>query len=74
MKNNLQKAALLCFALANCIVRMASASAIDPWHDQSKPFSDVELSRALLLLGFGSWPSLQAGNYQINNNVFSLYK
>ena len=37
---------------------MAHATA-DPWKSVSKPPSDVELTKALALLGFGSWTALE---------------
>ena len=37
---------------------MAHAVA-DPWKSTSKPCSDVELTKSLALLGFGSWTALE---------------
>ena len=34
-------------------------STADPWKSVSKPPSDVELTKALALLGFGSWTALE---------------
>ena len=48
---------------------MAHATA-DPWKSVSKPPSDVELTKALALLGFGSWtalePSMLIENHRLN--------
>ena len=49
---------------------MAHATA-DPWKSVSKPPSDVELTKALALLGFGSWtalePSTLVENHKLNH-------
>ena len=36
---------------------------LDPFYDQSKPFSELELSKSLQFLGFGAWGNLEPGNW-----------
>ena len=36
-----------------------AVTAIEPWKKQNRTVSEVELNKALSLLGFGAWSSLE---------------
>ena len=48
-------------------------SAVNPWKSSLKPCSDVELTKSLALLGFGSWTALEPSMLKIlpkyNNQI-----
>ena len=43
---------------------------IQPWKNPNKSVTEVELSKSLALLGFGSWTSLEPSNYKNKENKF----
>ena len=50
-------------------------SVADPWKSVSKPCSDVELTKALALLGFGSWTALEPSMFAGTKlSYFDLFK
>ena len=44
---------------------------IQPWKNPNKSVTEVELSKSLALLGFGSWTSLEPSNYKNKENRIS---
>ena len=49
---------------------------IEPWKNQQKNANEVELNKALTLLGFGAWSSLEPSknNLRCLQNPFKLYE
>lgn len=45
---------------------VTSLITIEPWKNQQRNANEVELNKALTLLGFGAWSSLEPSK----NNVF----
>ena len=53
---------------------VTSLITIEPWKNQQKNANEVELNKALTLLGFGAWSSLEPskGNVRYLRNYLTI--